>query len=97
MPACQNPDLARATTTSGNDRAVEEALRERPGGTGAPDGVAPGAGSRSGGERAGIESPRDLPADTGSVRAAIGFMEEFRKTHDLGGESLVSLIREGRR
>lgn len=32
-----------------------------------------------------------------AIREAIEFMEAFRKTHDPGGESIVAVIREGRR
>ena len=32
-----------------------------------------------------------------AIRKAIESMEDFRKTHDLGGESIVAMIREGRR
>ena len=89
--------MARTTGTSGDDRAVAEAaVRRRPAGAGEADGVRPGAGSRTRPGRAGIE-PGALTPDPASVRAAIEFMEAFRKTHDLGGGSIVAMIREGRR
>lgn len=93
--------MARTTPlpgTSGNDRAVEEAAeRRRPVGTGVADGVRPGPASRTRPDRAAIEPPGAFAPDPASVRAAIEFMKAFRKTHDLGGESIVHWIREGRR
>lgn len=40
---------------------------------------------------------RRIGGGADSIAAAIEFLEAFRRTHDLGGESLVALIREGRR
>lgn len=94
--------MARTTPlpgTAGRDRAVEEAAaRRRPAGTGVAGGGGDGVGEPVAPRgRAEIEPPGARTPDPASVRAAIEFMEAFRKTHDLGGESIVHWTREGRR
>lgn len=92
--SCQNPAMERGTSASGGERVVAAvrgaAWRQR--GDAAPD-------SRSLSERgrADAGTSRRIGGGADSIAAALEFLEAFRRTHDLGGESLVALIREGRR
>lgn len=91
---CQNPAMERGTSASGGERvagAVRGAAGRR------REDSAPDFRSLSERGRADAEASRRIGGGADSIAAAIEFREAFRRTHDLGGESLVALIREGRR